>query len=122
MHQGAPIGHTHTSHYGDPHSEEGDCPVSTCGPFEQQRCDLSLVKHDTQVDLNPGGTRICYTQELPSAPCYVVSGHRVGAVYDKVLIPNPDYKEKGCTESVTKGAATSSSSKDPRSARNDGVH
>jgi hypothetical protein len=23
--------------------------------------DLSLVKHDAQVDLNPGSTRICYT-------------------------------------------------------------
>jgi hypothetical protein len=31
----APIGHAHTSHYGDSHSEEGDHPTSTCGPFEQ---------------------------------------------------------------------------------------
>jgi hypothetical protein len=42
--------------------------------------DLSLVKHDAQVDLYPGGTRICYTQEPaflsdsppPSPPPYIV--------------------------------------------------
>jgi hypothetical protein len=33
--EGALIGHAYTSHYGDPHSEEGDRPASTCGPFEQ---------------------------------------------------------------------------------------
>jgi hypothetical protein len=32
--KGAPIGHAYTSHYGGPHSEEGDRPASTCGPFE----------------------------------------------------------------------------------------
>jgi hypothetical protein len=31
--EGASIGHTYTSHYGDPHSEEGERPVSTRGPF-----------------------------------------------------------------------------------------
>jgi hypothetical protein len=44
--------------------------------------DLSLVKHDARVDLNPGGTTIRYTQEPtlmsdsppPSPPCYIVSG------------------------------------------------
>jgi hypothetical protein len=35
--EGAPLGHAYMSHYGDPHSEEGDHPVSTCGPFEQQQ-------------------------------------------------------------------------------------
>jgi hypothetical protein len=34
--EGAPIGHAYTSHYGDPHSEEGDHPTSTSGPFEKQ--------------------------------------------------------------------------------------
>jgi hypothetical protein len=70
--------------------------------------DLSLVKHDARVDLNPGGVRIRYTQDPalvldsppPSPPCYIVSGQRVGAGYDMVLIPNPDYKGKGCTESA----------------------
>jgi hypothetical protein len=35
--EGASIGHAYTSHYGDPHSKEGDRPVSTHGPFKQQR-------------------------------------------------------------------------------------
>jgi hypothetical protein len=64
---------------------------------------LSLVKHDARVDLNPGGARISYTQEPalvldsppPSPPCYIVSRQRVGAGYDKVLIPNPNYEGKG---------------------------
>jgi hypothetical protein len=34
--EGAPISHTYTSHYGDPHSKEGDHLMSTCGPFERQ--------------------------------------------------------------------------------------
>jgi hypothetical protein len=29
--------YAYTSHYGDPHSAEGDHSASTCGPFEQQR-------------------------------------------------------------------------------------
>jgi hypothetical protein len=71
--------------------------------------DLSLVKHDARVDLNPGGARIRYTQELAlmsdspplSPPCYIVLGQRVGAGYNKVLIPNPEYKGNGRTESVS---------------------
>jgi hypothetical protein len=43
---------------------------------------LSLVKHDDQVDLNPDGVRICYTEEpilMSESPsltllCYNVSG------------------------------------------------
>jgi hypothetical protein len=34
----------------------------------------------------------------PSPLPYIVSGQRVGARYDKVLIPNPTYKGKGCAE------------------------
>jgi hypothetical protein len=71
--------------------------------------DLSLVKHDARVDLNPSGTRIRYTQEpalvsgspLLSPPHNIVLGQWVGVGYDKVLIPNPDYKGKGCTESAS---------------------
>jgi hypothetical protein len=71
--------------------------------------DLPLVKHDAQVDLNPTGARICYTQEPalmsdsppPSLPPYIVSGQRVGTRYDKVLIPNPAYKGKGHAESAS---------------------
>jgi hypothetical protein len=63
---------------------------------------LSLVKHDSQVDLNPDGTRICYTQEPafvsdsppPSPPPYIMSGQRVGLGHSKVLIPNLEYKGK----------------------------
>jgi hypothetical protein len=69
--------------------------------------DLPLVKHDARVDLNPGSAWNRYTQEPalvsgsppPSLLCYIVSGHWVGVGYGKVLIPNPDYKGKGRTES-----------------------
>jgi hypothetical protein len=75
-------------------------------PLSSSDDELSLVKHDARVDLNPDGTRIRYTQEPalmlesspPSPPCYVVSGQWVGAGYGKVLIHNPDYKGKGHTE------------------------
>jgi hypothetical protein len=75
-------------------------------PSSSSDDDLSLVKHDAQVDLNPGGARIRYTQEpnlmsdstLASPPRYIVSGQWLGAGYDKVLIPNPDYKGKGHIE------------------------
>jgi hypothetical protein len=78
-------------------------------PSSSSDDDLSLVKHDARVDLNPGGTRIRYTQEptlvldLPPLrpPCYIVSGQWVGAGHDKVLIPNIDYKGKGRTESAS---------------------
>jgi hypothetical protein len=69
--------------------------------------DLSLMKHYAQVDLNPGGARICYTKEPalvlntppPSLPPYIVSGHWVGVERGKVLNPNPEYKGKGSIES-----------------------
>jgi hypothetical protein len=71
--------------------------------------DLSLVKHDARVDLNPSDARIRYTQEpalmsdspLPSLPPYIVSGQRVGVGCGKVLIPNPENKGKGHTESAS---------------------
>jgi hypothetical protein len=52
-------------------------------PLSSSDNDLSLVKHDAWVDLNPGGTRIRYTQEpvLMSdspPPCYIVSGQWEG--------------------------------------------
>jgi hypothetical protein len=67
---------------------------------------LPLVKHDAWVDLNPGGVRICYTQELAlmldsppsSLPPYIMSGQWVGVGCGKVLIPNPKYKGKGDTK------------------------
>jgi hypothetical protein len=37
---------------------------------------------------------------LPSLPCFIVSGQRVGAGYGKVLIPNRNYKGKCRTESA----------------------
>jgi hypothetical protein len=67
------------------------------------------VKHDARVDLNPGSMRIYYTQEPavvsdsppPSLPRNIVLGQWVGAGYGKMLIPNPDYKGKGHTESAS---------------------
>jgi hypothetical protein len=78
------------------------------GPSSRSDDDLSLVKHDASVDLNPGDARIRYIQEpalMSDSPpsslsCYIVSGQWVGAGYDKVLIPNHDYKGKGRTESA----------------------
>jgi hypothetical protein len=75
-------------------------------PSSNSNDDLSLVKHDAQVDLNPGGMRIRYTQEpafvsdspSPSLPPYIMSGQWVGLGRGKVLIPNPKYKGKGHTE------------------------
>jgi hypothetical protein len=71
--------------------------------------DLPLVKHDARVVLIPSGARICYTQEpalmldspLLSLQHNIVSGRWVGAGYGMVLIPNPDYKGKGRTESAS---------------------
>jgi hypothetical protein len=107
--EGAPISHAYTSHYGDPHSEEGDHPASTCVPSSSSDDHLSLVKHDARVDLNPGGVRIRYTQEpafMSDSPLscplpYIVSGQRVGVGCSKVLIPNPKCKGKGCPESAS---------------------
>jgi hypothetical protein len=78
-------------------------------PSSSSDDDLTLVKHDARVDLNPGGARICYTQEPalmsnsppPSRPRYIVSGQRVGVGRGKVLIPIPEYKGKGRTESAS---------------------
>jgi hypothetical protein len=78
-------------------------------PLSSSDDELSLVNHDARVDLNPGGARICYTQELalmsdsppPSLSCHIVSVQRVGAGYGNVLIPNPDYNGKGHTELVS---------------------
>jgi hypothetical protein len=55
-------------------------------PSSSSDDDLSLVKHDAHVDLNPGGVRIRYTQEpafVPDSPPpsllpYIVSGQQVG--------------------------------------------
>jgi hypothetical protein len=68
-------------------------------PSSSSDDDLSLVKHDARVDLNPSGARICYTQDPafmsdsppPSLPPYIVLG------CGKVLIPNPEFKGKGRT-------------------------
>jgi hypothetical protein len=78
-------------------------------PLSSSDDDLSLVKHDAWVDLNPCDTRICYTQEPAlmsdppqlSPPPYIVSWQWVGVGHDKVLIPNPEYKGKGRTESAS---------------------
>jgi hypothetical protein len=78
-------------------------------PSSSSDDDLSLVKHDAWVDLNPGSMRVRYTQEHvvvsdsppPSPSHYIMSGQRVGAGYSKVLIPNPDYKGKGHTKSAS---------------------
>jgi hypothetical protein len=71
--------------------------------------DLSLLKHDAWVDLNPDGARIRYTQEPAlvsdssplSPPPYIVSEQRVGVGCGKVLIPNPEYKGKCHTGSTS---------------------
>jgi hypothetical protein len=78
-------------------------------PLSSSSDDLPLVMHDAQVDLNPGGVRIYYTQEpalvSDSPPSsllpYIVSGQWVGVGRDKVLIPNLEYKGKGRTESAS---------------------
>jgi hypothetical protein len=78
-------------------------------PSSSRDDDLPLVKHDAQVDLSPSGARIRYTQELAlvsdspplSPPPYIVLWQWVGVGYSKVLIPNPEYKGKGCTESAS---------------------
>jgi hypothetical protein len=88
-------------------------------PSSSNDDDLSLVKHDAQVDLNLGSARIRYTQEpalmsdspLPSPPPYIVSGQRVGVGCGKVLIPNPEYKGKGGTESASSNPSKATTSK-----------
>jgi hypothetical protein len=78
-------------------------------PLSSSDDDLPLLKHDARVDLNPGGVRIHYTQEpvlvsdspLPSPPHCIVMGQHVGVGCDKVLVPNPEYKGKGRTESAS---------------------
>jgi hypothetical protein len=78
-------------------------------PSSSSDDDLSLVKHDARVGLNPSGVRIRYTQEPAfvsdspplSPPPYIMSRQRVGVGHGKVLIPNPEYKGKGHTESAS---------------------
>jgi hypothetical protein len=78
-------------------------------PLSSSDDDLPLVKHDTRVDLNPSGIRIRNTQEPAlmsdsppsSSPPYIMSGQWVGVGRGKVLIPNPEYKGKGRTESAS---------------------
>jgi hypothetical protein len=78
-------------------------------PSSSSDDDLPLVKHDAWVDLNPSDMRIRYTQEPalmsdpppPSPLCYIVMGQRVGLGCGKVLVPNPEYKGKGRTESAS---------------------
>jgi hypothetical protein len=51
-------------------------------PMSSSYDDIPSVKHDTRVDLNPGGVRICYTQEAAlmsdsppsSLPPYILLG------------------------------------------------
>jgi hypothetical protein len=83
--------------------------MSTCGTLSSSNDDLPWVKHDARVDLNSSGTRIRYTQESAlvsdsppsSPPPYIMPGQRVGVGHGKVLIPNLEYKGKGCTESAS---------------------
>jgi hypothetical protein len=78
-------------------------------PSSSSDDDLPLVKHDARVNLNPGGVMIRYTQESAlmsdspsSSPSpYIMSGQRVGVGRGKVLIPNPECKGKGRTESAS---------------------
>jgi hypothetical protein len=78
-------------------------------PSSSSDDDLPLVKHDVWVDLNPGDARIRYTQEpalvSDSPPSSlspnIVSGQWAGVERGKVLIPNPEYKGKGRTESAS---------------------
>jgi hypothetical protein len=78
-------------------------------PSSNNNDDIPLVKYDTRVDLNPGGARTRYTQEptlmsdspLLSPSCYILLGQQVGVGRGKVLIPNPEYKGKGRTESAS---------------------
>jgi hypothetical protein len=78
-------------------------------PSSSSDDDLPLVKHDARVDVNPGGAGIRYTQEpalvsnspLLSPLPYIMPGQRVGVGCGKVLIPNPEYKGKGHTESAS---------------------
>jgi hypothetical protein len=78
-------------------------------PSSNNNDDIPLVKYDTRVDLNPGGTRTRYTQEpalmsdspLLSPSCYILLGQQVGVGCGKVLIPNPEYKGKGRTKSTS---------------------
>jgi hypothetical protein len=78
-------------------------------PSSSSGDDLPLVKHDARVDLNLGSARIHYTQEpasrveLTSIESTALHPVRqwVGVGRGKVLIPNPEYKGKGHTESAS---------------------
>jgi hypothetical protein len=59
-------------------------------PSSSSNDELSLMKHDARVDLNPGGARIRYTQEPgfvsdsppSSPPLFIVLGQCVGVGRD----------------------------------------
>jgi hypothetical protein len=78
-------------------------------PSSSSDDDLPLVKHDAWVDLNPGGVRIRYTQEPAlmsdsppsSPPPYTMLRQQVVVGHSKLLIPNPEYKGQGRTESAS---------------------
>jgi hypothetical protein len=75
--------------------------------------DHPLVWHNAWVDLNPGGARIRYTQELAllvesplSSPLpYIIMGQQMGVGCGKVFILNPDYTKKGHTKSISSNLA-----------------
>jgi hypothetical protein len=75
--------------------------------------DLPLMKHDARVDLNHSGVRVHYTEEPTllaespphSPPPYIMSGCQIGSRYGKVLIPTPNHKGKGHTESASSNSA-----------------
>lgn len=72
-----------------------------------------LVKHDASIHMKATSGRIRYTQEPvnsvgsspPSPLPYLITGQRTATGYGKVLVPNPDYKEKGPTESASSNPA-----------------
>jgi hypothetical protein len=97
------------SFYGCPHPKEDSHPASTVVQLSSSDDDLPMVRHHARVDLNPGGVRIRYTQELAlvsdsppqSPPPYIGLGQQIGVGRGKVLIPNPKYMGKGHTESAS---------------------
>jgi hypothetical protein len=64
--------------------------------------DLPLVRHDAQVDLNPDGARIHYTQEpvllvespMSNPPPYIIAGHRTGVGLGNYLFQTPIIRER----------------------------
>jgi hypothetical protein len=78
-------------------------------PLSSSDDNLPFVKHDARDDLNPGDVRIRYTLEPAlisdsppsSSSPYILSRQQAGVGHRKVLIPNPEYKGKGRTESAS---------------------